>query len=243
MKTSYLILCLPFTAVLGVANAQNVVATSSSGQTIPLVPHPATVTFVASDSKSLQGATKNGAVSGVGTSVATSVAARAIPVPIVGGIIAGQAIGGIGKMFHKAKPVLGFNVALVQGLSALTALPAGGMSFTVPAQSVQAASPLLLRLKPSVKDSARIIRGVHLSAKRTGGNIDPLNSKILGVDQDAVACRQEIRNGDVILTPNSPLESGEYAIVLVSAQPDRVPVAAAALWDFRLLQGALAGVR
>jgi hypothetical protein len=235
MKTSSLILCLPFMAVLGIANAQNVVVTSSSGQTIPLVSHPATVTFVASDSKSLQGATKNGAVSGVGTSVATAVAAKAIPVPIVGGIIAGQAIGGISKAFHRAKPIKGFNVALVQGLSAGTDLPAGGMSFTVPAQSLHGATPLLLRLKPSVKDSARIVRGVHLSAKRTGGNIDPKNSSILGVDQDAVSCRQEIRNGDVVLTPNSPLESGEYAIVLVSAQPDRVPVAGAALWDFRLL--------
>lgn len=138
-------------------------------------------------------------------------------------------------MFHKAKPILGFNVALVQGLSAGTDLPAGGMSFTVPAQSVQGASALLLRLKPSAKDSARIVRGVHLSTKRTGGNIDPLNSKILGIDQDAVACRQETRNGDVVLIPNSPLESGEYAIVLVSAQPDRAPVAGTVLWDFRLL--------
>jgi hypothetical protein len=235
MKTSSLSLCLPFIAVLGVANAQNVVVTSSSGQTLPLVPHPARVTFVASDSTSLQGATRNGTVSGVGTSVATAAAGKAIPVPVVGGMIAGQAIAGIGKMLHKAKPIKGFNVALVQGLSAGTDLPAGGMSFTVPVQSLQGASPWLLRLKPSEKDSARIVRGVHLSTKRTGGNIDPLNSKILGIDQDAVACRQEIRNGDVVLTPNSPLERGEYAIVLVSARPDRVPVAGAALWDFRLL--------
>ena len=235
MKTCSLILCLPFMAVLGVANAQNVFVTSSSGQTLPLVPHPAKVTFVASDSNSLQGATKNGAISGVGGSVITSAAGRAIPVPVVGGMIAGKAVAGIGKMLRKAKPIMGFNVAHVPGLSAGTDLPAGGMSFTVPVQSLQGASPLLLRLKPSARDSARIVRGVHLSTKRTGGNIDPLNSKILGIDQDAVACRQEIRNGDVVLTPNSPLESGEYAIVLVSAQPDRVPVAGAALWDFRLL--------
>jgi hypothetical protein len=150
-------------------------------------------------------------------------------------MIAGQAVGGITKMFHKAKPTKGFNVAVVQGLSAGTTLQEGAMSFTVPAQSLQGASPLLLRLKPSVKDSARIVRGVHLSTRLTGGAINPLKSKILGIDQEAVACRQEIRNGDVVLIPNSPLESGEYAIVLVSAQPDTVPVAGAALWDFRLL--------
>jgi hypothetical protein len=235
MKTCSLILYLPFMAVLGVANAQNVVATSSSGLTIPLAPHTAKVTFVASDSNSLQGATMNGAISGVGGSVMTKAAAKAIPIPMVGGMIAGQAVGGIAKMVRKAKPIKGFNVAHVQGLSAGTDLPAGAMSFTVPVQSLQGASPLLLRLKPSVKDTARIVRGVHLSAKRTRGNIDPLNSKILGIDQDAVVCRQEIRNGDVVLIPNSPLESGEYAIVLVSARPDRAPVAGAALWDFRLL--------
>jgi hypothetical protein len=239
MKTCLPILCLWFAPVLGTANgaanAQNVVVTSSSGQTMPLVPHPAVVTFVASDSKNLQGATKNGAISGVGTSAATTVAAKAIPVPIVGGIIAGQAIGGIGKMFHKGKPILGFNVALVQGLSAGTDLPAGAMSFTVPAQSLQGASPLLLRLKLSEKDSARIVRGVHLSTKPTGSATNLPNSKILGIDQDAVACGQEIRNGDVVLIPKSPLQSGEYAIVLVSAQPDRAPVAGTVLWDFRLL--------
>jgi len=94
---------------------------------------------------------------------------------------------------------------------------------------------LLLRLKPAVKDSARIVRSVHLSNKLTGGTLNPLDTTILGIDQDAIACRQEIRNGDVVLIPNSPLESGEYAIVLVSAQPDKVPVVGAAVWDFRLL--------
>lgn len=219
--------CLAFTAVLGVANAQNVVATSSSGITTPLAPHPPMVTFVASNSNNVAGTVGHRAIS--------TAAASAVPVPFVGGLIADQAVGKIIKVFHKPKPIKGFNIAFVQGLSAVTALQKGDVSFTVPAQSLQGASPLLLRLKPSVKDSARIVRSVHLSNKLTGGTLNPLDTTILGFDQDAVACRQETRNGDVVLIPTSPLESGEYAIVLVSAQPDKAPVAGAAVWDFRLL--------
>jgi hypothetical protein len=188
------------------------------------------VAFVASNSNNLAGAMKNG----VGRTAITSVAAKAVPIPMFGVLIVDQAVGKIGKVFHKAKPIKGFNVAFVKGLSAETALTKGAMSFTIPAQSLQGASPMLLRLRPSAKDSARIVRSVHLSTPQTASAINPPDPDILGIDQDAVACRQEIRDGDVVLIPNSPLESGEYAIVLVSAQPDKVPVAGAALWDFRL---------
>jgi hypothetical protein len=150
-------------------------------------------------------------------------------------MIAEQAVGRIVNVFHKPKPINGFNIAFVKGLSAETALQKGGVSFTVPAQLLQGAKPLLLRLKSSAKDSARIARSVRLSTKPTGSAINPAEPSILGVDQDAIACRQEIRNGDVVLTPNAPLESGEYAIVLAPAQPNKVPVAGAVLWDFRIL--------
>jgi hypothetical protein len=185
------------------------------------------VTFVASNSNNLAGAAGNRAVG--------TIAARAVPIPIVGGFVAEQAVGRMIKVFHKPKPLKGFNVAFVQGLSAGTGLQKGDMSFTIPAQSLQGASPLLLRLKPSVKDSARIVRSVHLSTELTGGALNPVTSNILGIDEEAVACRQEIRDGEVVLIPNSPLENGEYAIVLVSAQPDKIPVAGTVIWDFRLL--------
>ena len=227
MTTNPFSCCFVFAAILGVANAQNVVVTPSSGQTTALTPHPAMVTFVVSNSSNLAGA--------VGGRAIATVAASAVPIPFIGGFVAEQAVGRVIKVFRKPKPIKGFNVAFVQGLSAGAALQKGAISFTVPAKSLQAASPVLLRLKPSVKDSARIVRSVHLSTTPTGSAINPPSPSILGTDQDAIACRQEIRNGDVVLIPNSPLESGEYAIVLVSAQPDKVPVAGAVLWDFRVL--------
>ena len=234
MITNPISCCFAFLAVLGAAHAQNVVATSSSGQATPLVPHPAMVAYVVSNS--------NNFASAAGGKVIGTVAASAVPIPVVGGLIADQAVGRIVKVFHKPKLIKGFNVAFVQGLSAGTALQKGAMSFTVPAQllqgtspALQGSSPLLLRLKPSVKDSARIVRSVHLSTKITGSAINPPAPEILDIDQTIIACHLETRNGAAVLIPDSPLESGEYAIVLVSVQPDKVPVAGAVLWDFRLL--------
>ena len=127
----------------------------------------------------------------------------------------------------------GFNLAFLQGLSAQTGLQKGDFSFTLPAQSVQATTPVLLRMKPSAKDSVRIVPGVHIVTKLTGSSINPTATKILGVDQEAISCRQEVRNGDIVLVPNSPLQSGEYAVALTPAQQDLVPVGL--VWDFRIL--------
>jgi hypothetical protein len=237
MRTTPFSCCVVFIAFLGVAKAQNVVATSGSDQATPLVPHAAMVVFVPSDSNNLEDAAKNAAISGAEGRAITAVAARTIPIPVVGGFIGEQVIKRITKLFHKDRPMVikGFNLAFVQSLSAGTILQKGDMSFTVPAQALQGASPSLLRLRPSVKDAARIVRGVRISTTLTNSAINPMTSQVLGVDQNAVACRTELRNGDVVLIPNSPLESGEYAIVLVSVQQDSVPVAGAVLWDFRLL--------
>src|ERR1041385_9534687 len=60
------------------APAASAVATSSSGETTPLVPHPAVVTFVVSNSNSTAGALKNAA----GGRAIAAVGARAVPVPI-----------------------------------------------------------------------------------------------------------------------------------------------------------------
>jgi hypothetical protein len=231
MKPYSLTLSLALVVIPAGLNAQNAVATSNTGQTTALVPHQATVTFVATNANNVQGAAKKGAISGAAGGAVTPVAAKAIPVPVAGGLIAQQAVGRILKAFNRPKPIKGFNVAVVEGLSAGTALHETAISFTVPAQALHGASAMLLRLKPSAKDSARIVRGVHLSTK--DGTVNSQDAKILGVDQDAVACRQEMRKGDAVLIPKSPLKSGEYAIVLVPAKPDRGPVAGTMLWDFR----------
>ena len=59
-------------------------------------------------------------------------------------------------------------------------------------------------------------------------------ARILGIDQDAIPRYQEVRDDGLTLIPDSPPEPGEYAIVLVPDQEDRMPVSAAILWDFRL---------
>ena len=100
---------------------------------------------------------------------------------------------------------------------------------------MQGGSPVLLRIKPSSKDSARIVCGIRVSMKMTGSKINPATLQIFGTEQAAISCRQETRNsGDVVLTTTTPLEAGEYAIVLVPAQtsPDGVPSGLA--WVFRV---------
>jgi hypothetical protein len=188
------------------------------------------VAFVPSNADELSDAAKNAAISGVEGHAITAVAARTLPIPIVGGFIAEQLVGRIMNLHHPA--VKGFNIAFLQGLSARTVLQSGYFSFTVPAQSLQGQTPVLLRLKPSFKDSARIVRGVHIITKMTGSTINPTSAKILGVDQDAIYCSRDSRNGDLVLTTNSALASGEYAIVLIPTEQDIVPVGQ--VWDFRV---------
>jgi hypothetical protein len=91
-----------------------------------------------------------------------------------------------------------------------------------------------VRIKPSAKDSARIVRSVHVTFKMTGSNINPATKKVVGTEEDVVPSREEIRGGDVVLTPSSPLTPGEYAIVLVPARSGAdggLPS-----WDFRVVQ-------
>jgi len=214
-------------AMVSTASAQNVTAVSGTGSSrIDLAPHAATVTFVASNASTAQEALRSAAVSAAEGKAAVAIASKALPIPIVGALPVEGALRVFGKL--RKHTVKGFNVMYLAGLSAETTVSRDGVSFTVPASVLQGGSPTLLRVKPSAKDSARIVRSVHVS-------VGPATPEVLGADQEAIPCRQEASaTGDVVLTPNSPLGIGEYAIVLV---PDRSPAddsLGGLAWDFRV---------
>ncbi len=81
------------------------------------------------------------------------------------------------------------------------------------------------------------MRSVHASVRVKNSKINPMASdtNILGVDEDVIPCRREVRNGDVVLIPSSALARGEYAVVMVPAQQDTIPVAGNWVWDFRIM--------
>lgn len=228
---------LMFAAVLGITHAQtNILATSSSGQ-VTIGFHAAMVSFVPSNANSAEDAVKSTAISVAEGQAITAAAARTIPIPVVGPYIAGPVVNKIMKTFHPDKPITGFNVAFLPGLSAATILQRGEAKFTIPAQALQGGNLALVRVKISPKDSSRLVRSVHASVKVKNSKINPMASdtKILGIDEDAIPCHQEIQNGDIILTPNAGLTSGEYAVVVLPAQQDTIPVAGNWVWDFRVM--------
>jgi hypothetical protein len=227
------VLFLGLGAMAGIAHGQNIVAATKSGGPVTLKPATAAVTFVASNANNVDGAVKSTALS-MAQAQTVSTVLRAVPIPIIGPF-AGPLIGSVMKRFSTPKPVTGFSIAFVSGLSATTAIQAGQASFTIPAESLQGATPTLLRLKISEKDSTRIVRSLQLSVKPTGPTVTPdaKNAQVLGVEQNLVPTFKDERDGAVILTSEAPLEAGEYAIALVpSAQQAMVPIGI--VWDFRV---------
>ncbi len=225
------------TAVIGTAFAQpGVVATSASGQT-NLTFRSALVTFVPSNANTAEEAVKSAAVSAAEGHAIAIAAARTIPIPVVGPYLAGPVVGKVINVFHPNKPITGFNVAFLPGLSSESIVQQGEITFTVPSAALQGGHPLLVRAKVSSKDSARIVRSVHASLKLKNSQINPMASdnKILGVDEDIVVTKQEIRGSDIILTPANALGPGEYAVIIAPAQQDALPVAGNWIWDFRVM--------
>jgi len=215
-------------------NAQNVMATSGAG-TIALTTNPALVTFVATNAGTAESAAKDTMLSTAKGQATVATLTRVVPIPIIGPF-AGPLMNVVLTKFHKPKPIVGFSIAFLPGLSAATAVPQGEMSFRVPANSLQGAVPSLLRVTPSTKDSTRIVRSLHLSVKAQGPSVAPTaeNTELLGTTEQTIACRQEIRDGDAVLIPNSPLDTGEYAIAMVpAAQQVMAPVGS--VWDFRVV--------
>jgi len=97
----------------------------------------------------------------------------------------------------------------------------------------QGATPTLFCVRSSEKDSARLVRSVQVSIKTTRSAINPVVKEVLRVEQNTVDAAVETRrNGDIALTPRTPLPAGEYALVLVPPQEN----AAMWAWDFRVAQ-------
>jgi len=198
-------------------------------------------TFIVSDASTAANATKD-AVIGAGTTKAlTTVAGAALPIPIVGGIVVDSA-DRLLRHFRKPRPIRGFEVYFLQGLSATaTVQQQDGFAVFIPSSALAAygQTPVveLLLLQSSQKDTARIVRSRHVAMKHTNSDINPTAVEVLGVEQNEIPCRKETRdNGDVVLTPVSPLLAGQYALVTIGT----VNAGTAALsetvgaWDFRL---------
>jgi len=219
-------------AIVGAAHAQTVSAVSGAGAPrIDLTPHVAMVAFVTSDADTAQEALKSAAISAAQGKVLTAIASKALPIPVVGGLPVDGALHVFNKFRKQAAK--GYNVAYLQGLSAETTVQHDGTSFTVPASLMQGTSPQLLRIRPSAKDSARIVRSIHVAFKMTGSQVNPTTMHVLGTDQEVISCQQATSaSGDLTLTPNAPLAEGEYAIVLLPNRPSADSAPAGLAWDF-----------
>jgi hypothetical protein len=232
---------LVFTALLGSGHAESIVIASVGGRA-ELAANQALVVFVPAKTDTAGDAIKDGALSGAQDKGVAATLVRALPIPIVGPL-AGPLVGHLVNKLHP-KPVTGFSVAFVKGLSASTAGAPGKISFEIPSEYLEGATPSLLRIKPSTKDSTRIVRSLRLSVKASGSSVTPdeHNTKVLGDDQDLVPSHTEVRNGNTLLIPESPLESGEYAVALVpSTQGVMMPVGK--VWDFRVDTRAVPSVK
>jgi hypothetical protein len=230
-------LLILFTTVR-IVSAQNVVATCVSGQ-VTLAANPAMVTFVPSKANTAVGAAQEATLSAAQGQAVMATMARALPIPIIGPF-AGPVLGAVAARLHAPKPEVGYSVAFVEGVSAKTVIPQGEITFRVPASSLQAATPVLLRTTASTKDSTRIIRSLRLSVKVTGKSVVPNaeNTKLLSVDENVISCRREADNGDTLLIPASRLDVGEYAVALIpDAKDNMVPVGS--VWDFQVAPPAL----
>jgi hypothetical protein len=228
-------LALAFVAgIVNVGFAQTITAVSGPGTArTNLAPHTSVAAFITSDANSAQEALQGAVISGAEGKAVVAIASRTLPIPIVGALPVEGALHVLGK-FRK-HTVKGFNVVYIQGLSSETAIQRGETSFTVSAEGLQGASPLLLRIKPSTKDSARIVRSLHVTIKMTGSQVNPATMEVLGTDQQAIPCHLESgTGGDLVLTPNSPLASGEYAIVLAPNAPSAADAPLGQVWDFRV---------
>lgn len=228
----------------GIASAQTVVAMSNSGQA-SLSMRDIQKSFLPSNAKTSQEALNDKTIAAAGTQVAGNLAGMAgsklLTAPAgLGGLpiqLGLQAITGLRK-----RTVRGFTVYYLRGLSAETVLPAGSLSLkvdtdtpTLQSAGLASSAPLLIRLQPSGKDFARIIRTTHISYKDPGGNI--LSADVLGMEQNLVAYRTGREGDRVTLTPDQPLDPGEYAVVLPTRQvgpgvssPETLVMA----WDFRI---------
>jgi hypothetical protein len=210
--------------------AQNVVVNSAQGP-MNLTPNTTLVTFVPSAAEGVDGALKDAAISMAQDKAVAAVAGAAIPIPIVGPLVTNQVM----NLLHPPKPITGFSIAFVKGFASTVAIPPGQANFRIPSQYLEGSTPALLRLKPSLKDGSRLVRSLHLSVKPNGATVTPdaHNTKLLGTEQELIASHSEVSGEEVLLTPNAPLEKGEYAVALLPAA-NAVATPVGVVWDFRV---------
>jgi hypothetical protein len=212
--------------------AQNFVAVTTTGASpVNLTQKPAVTTFIASNADNAN-IFKDVAVGQAQTTILTTVAGSIMKLPVVGPLGTLMWVGVFGKsLLHRGgSSTKGFQVTYLQGLSASVVVASGGTSVDIPGQALQAlgvdnSTLLLLRLRASAKDSARIVRSTHVDIKQTKSSINPTSTEILGVEQDVVASKTETGGGNVMLTPNAQLGPGEYAVVALAG-----PAVGGAVW-------------
>jgi hypothetical protein len=195
------------------------------------------VAFIASNSNTTAEIVKNSALEGVEKRALSTVVGQTLPIPWVGPVLSELGVKKIMHAFHPDKPIPGFHIAYLEGVSANSILPRGEFRFTIPADALQGGRPALLRVKAMSKDSARIVRGVHAVVVPKKSQINPManDTKILGIDEESIPFNQEVRNGQVVITPKSTLESGEYAVAIVQVEQTALPLQGLHVWDFRVM--------
>ena len=234
-KGAFAALSLLFFSLSSQAAAQNLIVVYGSGSEPTNIPfHTAAPAFIQSNAESAQEALKTTAIGAAQGKVISAVAMKSVP--MLGPVVGALPVEGMLKIFgHRRQSVKGFYITSIPGLSANTSVPATDFSLLLPKQSRQVlgqpdSTAALLRLRPSAKDGARIVRSLHVATTLSGGKA---TEQILGTEQDIVACdTQERSAGDVVLAPKSPLAAGEYAVVLFSSQQSAS--SGFVLWDFRI---------
>lgn len=225
---------LLFTIGASAGYAQTVTIAAGQGSSpVTLGSHPAMVAAIVSDADTAQDAIRSSAISSAEGKVISVLAMKALPIPVVGAIPVEGAMHMLSRF--KKHTTKGYQVTYLQGLSAETEVTAGVVSFTVSALPSQDVLPALLRVRSSAKDSARIVRSVHVAYKMTGSQINPATVGVLGIHQDEIQCTlQANAGGSVFLATSEPLTTGEYAVVLLPKQPSLDGSASSTVWDFRV---------
>jgi hypothetical protein len=234
---------LASTAFLPSISAQSFVTVTTGGNAISLAQKTAVTTFIASNAESTD-VFKNVAAGQAQSAVLSTVAGSLVHLPVIGLATTALAATKITKIFGSHQSDMkGFDITYLRDLSAPVSIASGIPSFTVPIQRLQTMGAdgsglLLLRLRQSSKDSARIVRSTHVSLKQNKSQINPVSTEVLGTEEDIVATSSATNADTIVMTANSALGPGEYALVVPLSAPSSSDPASTTLlaWDFRVVQ-------
>ncbi len=227
-----------FFLIVSTMLAQAITVTASSkGQNVSLVAHPSASTTLPAHAgyktEFLKDEAKEEVANRVGS---TALAGVATHVPIAGT----AAVIGFGKakglLYKKQTKTESYNLSFVQGLTASVTVSGSELVLVVSAETMRTygvnSTPILLKVSPSAKDQARIIRAAHVLTELTKSAINPMQTQVLGIEQKEISSKLEKRdNGDLSLTPTSLLENGEYVVALADSVTKELQ---GLVWDFRV---------